>query len=118
MAPNRGWSVWWRFGRTYQATDSPDLHSPENDRHWKLETTEYNNRPHLDDATFFKVSHVQTKEKKGLTPEEFVTFDGGRLYAMENSRNQLQVNETITSDDEQEITDSWLRRFLSWFQCI
>lgn len=73
---NRGRSVW-RFERAYHGAQSPDPHSPENDRYWKLETIEYDNRPHLDDAKFFKVIHSKTMEKKGLTPEEFATFAGG-----------------------------------------
>lgn len=104
--PDRRCSVWWRFGRKYHGADSPDPHSPENDRDWKLETIEYNNRPHLDDATFFRLVHLQSKEKKGLFPDEFATFGGGRLSAMEKTRSQSRVNEFKISDDQQEVKDS------------
>lgn len=116
--PDRWWSVGWKFGRADDGADSPDPHSPENDRHWQLATIEYDSRPHLNDATLFRIIHLQTKEKKRLTPEEFATFGGGRLYAIENAHRQPQVNETTVSDDEQEITDFGFRWFFSCFQCI
>lgn len=98
---DRGWSFWWIFGKKYP--------------HWRIETIRYENRPHLDDATFFRITHSDTKEKKRLTPEEFAAFDGGRLYEMEKSRSQLQAHETKVSHDEQETTNSWFGWLFSCF---
>lgn len=112
--PNRGWSFFgWNFGRTDDGADSPDPHSPENDRDWKLVAIEYGNMPHLDYAKLFRIIHLQTKETKRLRPEEFATFGGRRLHAIENARQKPQ--ETTVGDDEQENMDPGFGWFFSCF---